>query len=63
MSAIDRLQQDRIWCEEVIISTAIRRGSGTTGDPIRLIVQVFLKDGSFIAEYDPFTDPKNNYNE
>ena len=56
---MDRLQHDKIWCEEVIISTATRRGTGTEEDPIRLITQVFLKDGSFIAEYDPFTDPQN----
>lgn len=48
---------DTAICKEVIISTIARRGNGTT-EPIRIITQVFEKDGSLIAEKDPIQ--KNN---
>ena len=39
-------------CEEVII-TQEKRGKGTEDDPVRLVVQVYAKDGTLIAESDP----------
>lgn len=43
---------DTIKCEEVIISTLARRGKGVKYSPIRVITQVFTKDGELIAEND-----------
>lgn len=45
---------EKTWCEEVIICTSMRRGKGEQNDPVRIITQVFLKDGTLIAEYDPY---------
>lgn len=42
----------------VIICTKTRRGSGTEGDPIRIIVEVLTTDGKLIAEHDPIKDKK-----
>lgn len=64
---MNALPMDRTWCEEVIISTVKRKGGGLEEcDPIRIITQVFKKDGTLIAEYDPiasgpleFTFPVN----
>lgn len=47
------MPMDSVWCEEVIISTTQRKGEGKYGDPIRIITQVFRKNGQLIAEYDP----------
>lgn len=45
-----------IECKEVIISRILRRGTGKDeNDPIRIITQVFEKDGTLIAESDPCT--------
>lgn len=44
---------DLVVCKEVIISTIRRRGDGTEENPIRVITEVFEKDGTFIAECDP----------
>ena len=43
---------DTIECKEVIISTLKRRGEGIEGDPIRVVTEVYEKDGTKIAEYD-----------
>lgn len=54
---------DTVYCEEVIINTTLRRGKGVDGDPIRIITQVFLKNGTLIAEFDPIIEEqklKNN---
>ena len=51
----NRYGMDEVICKEVIISTIARRGNGTT-TPIRVITQVFEKDGTLIAEYDPHPD-------
>jgi hypothetical protein len=40
-------------CKEVIVSTLTRRGKGVKHDPIRIITEVFEKDGTLIAENDP----------
>lgn len=45
--------QEEVTCREVIISNLTRRGTGVDDDPLRVITQVFEKDGTFIAEYDP----------
>lgn len=53
------LPPDKVWLEEVIITTVKRRGKGNVPhDPIRIITQIFLKDGRLIAEYDPAQPPK-----
>ena len=44
---------DTVFCKEMIISTISRRGNGTKLSPIRIITQVFEKDGTLIAEHDP----------
>ena len=44
---------DTVICKEVIVSTIRRRGEGVTSSPIRIITEVFEKDGKLIAEYDP----------
>lgn len=45
---------DSVICKEVIISTIRRRGDGTPNNPIRMVVEVFEKDGTLIAERDTF---------
>lgn len=42
-----------VICKEVVITTLARRGAGVPGDPVRVITQVYDKDGTLIAEYDP----------
>lgn len=44
---------DTVICKEVIVSTIARRGKGERHSPIRIITQVFEKDGTLIAENDP----------
>lgn len=44
---------DTVVCKEVIVSTLTRRGNGTPHSPIRVVTQVFEKDGTLIAENDP----------
>jgi hypothetical protein len=46
------IETDKVFVSEVIITTTKRRGNGTT-DPIRIITEVFTKDGVKIAELDP----------
>lgn len=43
---------DLVIIQEVIICTKKRRGDGIN-DPIRVITEVFTKDGKLIAEHDP----------
>jgi hypothetical protein len=45
---------DTVECREVIVSTLSRRGTGTDYNPVRVILEVFEKDGTKIAENDPF---------
>lgn len=42
-----------VICKELIVSTLSRRGEGVKHSPIRIITEVFEKDGTLIAEYDP----------
>lgn len=44
---------DTVICKELIITTLKRRGSGIEHSPIRVITEVYEKDGTKIAEYDP----------
>ena len=44
---------ENIECKEVIISRLSRRGKGVENSPIRVITEVFEKDGTLIAEFDP----------
>ncbi len=44
--------QDTVKCEEVIICFNKRLGKGTEDDPVRIVLQVFTKDGEIIAERD-----------
>ena len=56
MDNIANIPMNTVKCEEVIISTLLRRGEGKPGDPIRVITQVFTKDGELIAERDPYLE-------
>jgi hypothetical protein len=47
---------DTVICKEVVIATLKRRGSGIEHSPIRVITEVYEKDGTLIAEYDPRPD-------
>ena len=44
---------DEVKLIEVIYCTKKRRGEGVKNDPIRIVTEVFQKDGTLIAEYDP----------
>lgn len=46
-----KIDHDLVFTMEVIICTKKRRGNGTD-DPIRVVTEVFSKDGELIAEYD-----------
>lgn len=46
---------DTAIVKEVIITKLLRRGKGVEGDPIRIITQIWDKDGTLIAEVDPIT--------
>jgi hypothetical protein len=51
---------DMVFVTEVIITTTKRRGKGTHSDPVRVITEVFTKDGIKIGERDPmWFDEKN----
>jgi len=42
-----------IECKEVIVSYLTKRGAGVEHSPIRIITEIFEKDGTKIAEHDP----------
>jgi len=42
-----------IECKEVIVSYLTKRGTGVEHSPIRIITEIFEKDGTKIAEHDP----------
>lgn len=47
-------ESDTAKCMEVIVTRILRRGDGKSDkDPIRIVTEVFTKDGVKIAEYDP----------
>lgn len=45
-----------VLCKEVIVTNLTRRGDGTIYSPLRVVTQVFEKDGTFIAENDPIDE-------
>ena len=45
--------------QELII-VEVKIGTGSLNDPVRLGVEVYAKDGKFIASYDPLA-PTRNY--
>lgn len=45
---------DTAVCKELIVTTIARRGTGTPHSPIRIVTQVFEKDGTLVAEKDQF---------
>lgn len=49
------MEPDKSVLMEVIVSTIARRGDGKD-TPIRIVRQVFTKEGHLIAEYDPCKD-------
>jgi hypothetical protein len=44
---------DQVICKELIVATLTRRGKGTVNSPVRIVTQVFEKDGTLVAENDP----------
>lgn len=50
---------DTVECKELIISTLKRRGLGIKHSPIRVITEVYEKNGTKIAEYDPHPETFN----
>ena len=44
---------DTVECKELIVATLKRRGTGVKHSPIRVITEVYDKDGTKIAEHDP----------
>lgn len=44
---------DTVECKELIVTTLSRRGKGIKHDPVRVVMQVFEKNGTLVAEYDP----------
>jgi len=49
---------DKVVCKELIVSTLKRRGKGTEDSILRIITEVYEKDGTLIAENDPCPDIK-----
>lgn len=45
-----------VCVREVIVSNLTRRGAGTRMSPVRIITEVFEKDGTLIAEKDHFNE-------
>lgn len=48
-----KYNMDTVVCKEVVVTTLTRRGTGIEHSPIRIITEVYEKDGTKIAEYDP----------
>ena len=44
---------DAVEVKEVIITTLSRRGDGVKDDPVRVITQIWDRNGELIAEIDP----------
>jgi hypothetical protein len=54
------ISTDQVFVQEVIICTIRRRGEGKSADdPIRVITEIFTKEGIKIAEHDPHLWRKN----
>ena len=45
-----------ICVKEVIVSNLTRRGTGTRMSPVRIVTEVFEKDGTLIAEKDSYNE-------
>ena len=45
--------ENDVTCREVVITANAKRGKGVPNSPIRRIIEVWEKDGTKIAEYDP----------
>jgi len=52
---------DTVECRELIIATIRRRGKGTDDSPVRIITEIYEKDGTKIAEHDPYLEPYTDY--
>lgn len=50
--SINEFSMDQVLVKELIVCTKKRRGNGKD-DPIRVILEIFTKDGKKIAEHDP----------
>lgn len=50
-----------VECREVIISTLRQRGTGQKYSPIRVVTEVYDKDGTIIAEHDPRPETFNKW--
>jgi len=50
---------DTVICKELIVATLTRRGKGEKHSPIRIITQVFEKNGTLVAEHDPVDETFN----
>jgi len=49
--------------EEVIITDLETRGKGIEGDPIRMVIQIWRKDGTLLAEKDEWLDEQRRERE
>ena len=47
------------FVEELIITTLLRKGEGEPRSPIRIITQIWRKNGELIAEVDPWEPLRN----
>jgi hypothetical protein len=47
-----QFEMDTVSVKELIVSTLARRGNGKQ-TPIRVVTEIFTKDGEKIAEHDP----------
>lgn len=59
MNKVNDFDIDTVECKELIVSTLRRRGTGIEHSPIRIITEVYDKDGTKIAEYDPSPETFN----
>lgn len=49
---------DTVRLIEVIETTLIRRGNGSSNNPVRVITQYWSKDGVLLAEVDPWVSER-----
>lgn len=49
----NRVDMDHARVIQVIECAILRRGEGTSQDPIRIVTQYFSLDGKLLAEVDP----------
>ncbi len=41
---------------QLVVTNILRRGKGEESDPIRLVTQIFLLDGTLVAEVDSWNE-------